>query len=61
MGMTARLLAGGVGLAFLAACTTAPRLPYDNGVGVAEVIRNVRCEFATAVAENSIRHPWLRM
>ena len=46
--------------AAVSACASVPRLPYEGGVGVADIIRNVRCELAEAVAENSVKHPWLK-
>lgn len=48
------------GLTILAACASVPSLPYENGVGVVDILRNVKCELATAYAENSGRYPWLR-
>lgn len=43
----------------LAACASVPSLPYERGVGVADILRNVKCELATAYGENIDRHPWL--
>jgi len=60
MGSMARSFAGLVVMLFLAGCVSPPELPYERGVGVADIIRNVRCELATAVAENSARHAWLK-
>lgn len=36
-----------------------PSLPYERGVGVADILRNVKCELAQAYADNLTRHPWL--
>jgi hypothetical protein len=44
----------------LAGCATVPSLPYEKGVGVADILRNVKCELAAAYAENAGRHPWLK-
>jgi hypothetical protein len=44
----------------LAACTSPPRLPYERGVGVADVVRNIRCEMARGFFENLPKHPWLK-
>lgn len=43
----------------LAACASVPSLPYERGVGVADILRNVKCELAQAYAENLPRHAWL--
>jgi hypothetical protein len=43
-----------------AACTSPPRLPYESGVGVADVVRNIRCEMARGFAANRDKHPWLK-
>jgi hypothetical protein len=48
------------GLTIVAACASVPSLPYNKGVGVANILRNVKCELATAYSENSVRYPWLR-
>ncbi|WP_119273930.1 hypothetical protein [Taklimakanibacter deserti] len=44
----------------VAACASVPSLPYEKGVGVVDILRNVKCELATAYRENSVRFPWLR-
>ena len=49
-----------MGLSFVAACASVPSLPYDKGVGVVDILRNVKCELATAYSENTGRFPWLR-
>lgn len=54
-----RLLALGF-LTVLAGCASVPSLPYERGVGVADILRNVKCELAAAYAENAGRHPWLK-
>ncbi|CAN5173489.1 hypothetical protein BH10PSE7_BH10PSE7_11180 [soil metagenome] len=46
--------------AAVSACAAVPRLPYEDGVGVADIIRNVRCELARAVIENAPKHPWIK-
>lgn len=43
----------------VSACTSVPSLPYEQGVGVVDILRNVKCELATAYAENVGRYPWL--
>ncbi|MGE3874000.1 MAG: hypothetical protein AB7F74_13675 [Parvibaculaceae bacterium] len=48
------------GLTFTAACASVPSLPYEKGVGVVDILRNVKCELAVAYSENSARFPWLR-
>lgn len=55
-----RWLAACTGVSLLAACAAVPRLPYEGGVGVADVIRNVKCELADAVRDNAAKHTWLR-
>jgi hypothetical protein len=42
------------------ACASVPSLPYERGVGVADILRNVKCELAAAYDENTVRFPWLR-
>lgn len=49
-----------VGLTAVAACASVPSLPYEKGVGVVDILWNVKCELATAYRENSTRYPWLR-
>jgi hypothetical protein len=36
-----------------------PSLPYEKGVGVVDILRNVKCELASAYGENIVRYPWL--
>ena len=43
-----------------AGCSSPPRLPYEQGVGVADVVRNIRCEMARGFLDNLPRHPWLK-
>jgi hypothetical protein len=47
-------------LAAVAACASVPSLPYEQGVGVVDILRNVKCELAFAYADNVGRHPWLK-
>ena len=47
------------GLTIVAACASVPSLPYEKGVGVVDILRNVKCELASAYGENVVRFPWL--
>jgi len=47
------------GLTAVTACASVPSLPYEHGVGVVDVLRNVKCELAQAYADNVGRYPWL--
>jgi hypothetical protein len=47
-------------LTVVAACASVPKLPYERGVGVVDILRNVKCELASAYADNLVRYPWLK-
>lgn len=47
-------------LTAVAACASVPKLPYEQGVGVVDILRNVKCELALAYADNVVRYPWLK-
>ncbi|WP_162914352.1 hypothetical protein [Taklimakanibacter lacteus] len=47
-------------LTAIAACASVPKLPYEHGVGVVDILRNVKCELALAYADNVVRYPWLK-
>jgi hypothetical protein len=53
-------MASFAGLTLVAACASVPSLPYEKGIGVVDILHNVKCELATAYGENTERHPWLR-
>ncbi len=53
-----RLLSLG-SLTAVAACASVPSLPYEKGVGVVDILRNVKCELALAYSDNVGRYPWL--
>lgn len=43
----------------MTACASVPSLPYEHGVGVVDILRNVKCELAQAYADNVSHYPWL--